>query len=270
MLCQFEYNVQTFLEFVEGCRRAHIELPIIPGVLPMYNHDSWQRIVTHCGVTLPSDLKDALRRKTSSGAHRCACDCYLHQFFCVCTCPDRLRRGTCVVCHPSGPMCSPQLHPSSTPSLTAGATPQGTTSLSICGVSSVIAPPLSTAEFQALGLQVVTSLCRQLLEEGFPVLHFFTLNLEHVVNSVLKELGLGADSQARRALPWRPSMCAGREKESVRYVVMSTLIVGWRILIEQCCTLTHSPRVRFLSLSLSLSLCVCVSLSHPPTTRSRL
>ena len=89
------------------------------------------------------------------------------------------------------------------------------TSVSLCG-GSASAVALSSDEFQALGLQVVTKLCRQLLESGFPVLHFYTLNLAHVVNSVLKELGLGADSQARRALPWRQSMCAGREKESVR------------------------------------------------------
>jgi hypothetical protein len=45
--------------------------------------------------------------------------------------------------------------------------------------------------------QVLSRLCRQLLEAGFPVVHFYTMNLAHVVNVVLRDLGLGYDSQVR-------------------------------------------------------------------------
>ena len=35
VLCQFEYDVTVFLEFVHECRLADIGLPIIPGIMPM-------------------------------------------------------------------------------------------------------------------------------------------------------------------------------------------------------------------------------------------
>ncbi len=74
-------------------------------------------------------------------------------------------------------------------------------------------------DFQEFGIQYTASLCQRLLPLGVPGVHFYTLNLAHIVHKVLKSLGLSCETRAKRALPWRPSHSVGREREAVRCVV---------------------------------------------------
>jgi methylenetetrahydrofolate reductase (NADPH) len=52
------------------------------------------------------------------------------------------------------------------------------------------------ASFEALGTDVVTTLCRRLLDEGAPGLHFYTMNRDEPTATIWRLLGLsrGGDS----------------------------------------------------------------------------
>ncbi len=51
-----------------------------------------------------------------------------------------------------------------------------------------------SASIRAYGLDVVTELCRQLLEAGAPGLHFYTLNTAELTTTIWKRLGLQVQS----------------------------------------------------------------------------
>lgn len=54
-------------------------------------------------------------------------------------------------------------------------------------------------------MQYCVDMCRRLCAAGVPGFHFYTLNLERSVLTVLEELGAREHTAARRALPWRGS-----------------------------------------------------------------
>eukprot|EP01123_Difflugia_compressa_P000318 TRINITY_DN10405_c0_g1_i1.p1 TRINITY_DN10405_c0_g1~~TRINITY_DN10405_c0_g1_i1.p1 ORF type:complete len:593 (+),score=128.76 TRINITY_DN10405_c0_g1_i1:92-1870(+) len=55
---------------------------------------------------------------------------------------------------------------------------------------------------QAYGVQQAVKMCRELIANGVPGLHFYTLNLEQSVRNILLELELINDSNLRKELPW--------------------------------------------------------------------
>jgi len=60
---------------------------------------------------------------------------------------------------------------------------------------------------KAYGVKLCTEMCEELLEKGSPGFHFYTLNLEKSVLSVIKELGIEELTSTRKAFPWRGSRC---------------------------------------------------------------
>eukprot|EP00960_Hanusia_phi_P047246 758314-Hanusia_phi.AAC.11 len=64
------------------------------------------------------------------------------------------------------------------------------------------------------GVQLVTDMCRRLLDNGIPGLHMYTLNLEKSTIAILNNLNLLQNTTSRRALPWRPRI--GQKTEDVR------------------------------------------------------
>lgn len=64
----------------------------------------------------------------------------------------------------------------------------------------------------AYGVDVVASLCRELLDGGAPGIHFYTLNLESAVTSLLHDLHLVPGTVVRDR-PWRRSAHARRSAE---------------------------------------------------------
>lgn len=78
-----------------------------------------------------------------------------------------------------------------------------------------VSRPSLVQKFDEFRVTYTSTLCRQLLDCGAPGIHFFTLNIASVIGSVLSSLGL-TSTASRRQLPWRPSKCAGREREEIR------------------------------------------------------
>ena len=52
------------------------------------------------------------------------------------------------------------------------------------------------------GIDQATTMCKKLIEEGVPGLHFYTLNLEHSVSKILKSLDLVSSRGISKELPW--------------------------------------------------------------------
>eukprot|EP01089_Gocevia_fonbrunei_P019339 TRINITY_DN6822_c0_g1_i2.p1 TRINITY_DN6822_c0_g1~~TRINITY_DN6822_c0_g1_i2.p1 ORF type:complete len:381 (-),score=95.39 TRINITY_DN6822_c0_g1_i2:4-1146(-) len=73
------------------------------------------------------------------------------------------------------------------------------------------------AAVKAYGVKLCVEMCQQILAEGIPGLHFYTLNLEKSVVSILEHLNLIHKNGLNRKFPWRESAASNRKnKEEVR------------------------------------------------------
>jgi methylenetetrahydrofolate reductase (NADPH) len=112
-ITQYFYNVDAYFRFVDQCAALGINIPVVPGVMPIYNYTQLARFSGVCGAEIPRWLR--LRLQDYS---------------------DDL------------------------PSL------------------------------RALGTDVVTGLCEQLLAGGAPGLHFYTLNQAGIISTIAHRLNL--------------------------------------------------------------------------------
>lgn len=112
-ITQYFYNVDAYFSFMEQCGTLGIAIPVVPGVMPIYNFTQLARFSGVCGAEIPRWL--------------------------------RLRL---------------QDYGDDLPSL------------------------------RALGTDVVTDLCEQLLAGGAPGLHFYTLNQAGIISTIIQRLGI--------------------------------------------------------------------------------
>jgi len=56
-ITQYFYNVDSYLYFVENCEAAGIELPIVPGIMPITNYEQLMRFSNMCGAEVPRWLR---------------------------------------------------------------------------------------------------------------------------------------------------------------------------------------------------------------------
>ena len=141
ILTQFFYDPKVFLKFLNDCREIGITCPIIPGMLPIQNYKSFEKMTAYCKSKVPEAIWQA------------------------------------------------------------------------------ITPIKEDDEaVKAYGVTQCTQMCRELLEAGcIQGFHFYTLNLEKSVMSVMKELGIEATLSSRRSMPWRGSRSnLNGSKEDVR------------------------------------------------------
>lgn len=52
-LTQLFYNAEAYFDFLERCSKARINIPIVPGIMPITSYASTVRFCTGCGADLP-------------------------------------------------------------------------------------------------------------------------------------------------------------------------------------------------------------------------
>jgi methylenetetrahydrofolate reductase (NADPH) len=112
-ITQYFYNPDSYFRFVDDCEKLGMNLPIVPGIMPITNFTQLARFSDNCGAEIPRWIR---RRLESCGDDR-----------------DAIR---------------------------------------------------------AYGLDVVTDLCRRLLDGGAPGLHFYTMNQAGPTLAICEQLGL--------------------------------------------------------------------------------
>ncbi|WP_373017552.1 methylenetetrahydrofolate reductase [NAD(P)H] [Thiomicrorhabdus sp.] len=56
-ITQYFYNVDSYLYFIDNCEKHGIDLPIVPGVMPITNYENLIRFSEGCGAEVPRWLK---------------------------------------------------------------------------------------------------------------------------------------------------------------------------------------------------------------------
>ncbi|MGX2038652.1 methylenetetrahydrofolate reductase [NAD(P)H] [Methylocaldum sp. MU1018] len=115
-ITQYFYNPEAYFRFVDDCEKMGIDIPIVPGIMPISNYTQLARFSDACGADIPRWIR---KRLEVFGDDR--------------------------------------------------------------------------KSIRAFGLDVVTDLCRRLLEQGAPGLHFYTLNRAEAVLGIWRNLGIAAD-----------------------------------------------------------------------------
>jgi methylenetetrahydrofolate reductase (NADPH) len=52
-ITQYFYNVDAYFQFVDQCQKVGINIPIVPGVMPIYNYTQLARFSNVCGAEIP-------------------------------------------------------------------------------------------------------------------------------------------------------------------------------------------------------------------------
>jgi methylenetetrahydrofolate reductase (NADPH) len=59
-ITQYFYNVDAYLRFVDDCESMGIDLPIVPGVMPILNYSQLARFSEACGAEIPRWIRKRL------------------------------------------------------------------------------------------------------------------------------------------------------------------------------------------------------------------
>ena len=60
VVSNYFYDNQYFFDFVERCRAAGIDVPIIPGVMPIYSVRMLEKLASLCGATIVKDVREGI------------------------------------------------------------------------------------------------------------------------------------------------------------------------------------------------------------------
>jgi len=119
VVTQYFYNAESYFRFIDDCEKQGIDIPIVPGIMPITNYTQLARFSELCGADIPRWIRKRL------------------EFFG----DDR-------------------------------------------------------ASIRAFGVDVVSTLCRRLLEQGAPGLHFYTLNQAEATLAIWKNISEMENSPA--------------------------------------------------------------------------
>ena len=89
LVTQLFFDNTRFFGFVDRARAAGIDVPIIPGIMPLTNVEQVERFTAMCGASIPAPLQGAMevRRTDPDGARE------LGVAYAALQCADLLRRG---------------------------------------------------------------------------------------------------------------------------------------------------------------------------------
>ncbi|MFW5926661.1 MAG: methylenetetrahydrofolate reductase [NAD(P)H] [Wenzhouxiangella sp.] len=120
-ITQYFFSAESYFRFVEDVRALGVDIPIVPGIMPITNYKGLARFSNMCGAEIPLWIKKRIRTWEDAG---------------------------------------------------------------------------DTESLFEFGIDVVTDLCRRLLDGGAPGIHFYTLNRSKASLNLCRNLGLGAGNNA--------------------------------------------------------------------------
>ena len=59
-ITQYFYNIDSYFYFVDNCEKAGLDLPIVPGIMPITNYSNLARFSDMCGAEIPQWLRRKL------------------------------------------------------------------------------------------------------------------------------------------------------------------------------------------------------------------
>ncbi len=59
-ITQYFYNVNAYEHFIESCEKRHIQIPIVPGIMPITNYSNLARFSDNCGAEIPRWIRKQL------------------------------------------------------------------------------------------------------------------------------------------------------------------------------------------------------------------
>lgn len=66
-ISQFFFDNSTFYDFVSEAREAGVTIPIIPGILPIYNFKRVKEMAAQCGAQIPDFVNEAFDKANTCG-----------------------------------------------------------------------------------------------------------------------------------------------------------------------------------------------------------
>jgi len=60
-ITQYFYNADSYFYFVDNCRKIGVDIPIIPGIMPIMNYEQLARFSDICGAEIPRWLRQQLK-----------------------------------------------------------------------------------------------------------------------------------------------------------------------------------------------------------------
>lgn len=70
IITQFFFDNNDFYRFVERCRAKGIDVPIVPGIMPIANFERIARFSARCGARIPARIADRFAKADARGASR--------------------------------------------------------------------------------------------------------------------------------------------------------------------------------------------------------
>ena len=68
ILTQFFFDNEVFLRYVEAVRKAGIDVPVVPGIMPIRDFDKIANFAKRCGTSIPDRLADRFAKAKERGA----------------------------------------------------------------------------------------------------------------------------------------------------------------------------------------------------------
>lgn len=67
-ITQYFYNVDAYTHFVEQCQQRGIDLPVVPGIMPITNYSNLARFSDACGAEIPRWIRKRLEAYADDSA----------------------------------------------------------------------------------------------------------------------------------------------------------------------------------------------------------
>jgi methylenetetrahydrofolate reductase (NADPH) len=68
LITQLFFDNELYFDFVDKVRAAGVDVPIIPGIMPIQAYGQIKRITKMCGATIPAELEHALSERQDDEA----------------------------------------------------------------------------------------------------------------------------------------------------------------------------------------------------------